>query len=45
MSILKSDDGKELIVTCECGCDEGVHIIIDKDHIDGLDEKQIHLHM
>lgn len=34
MSILKSDDGKELIVTCSCGCDDGVHIRIDKDMYD-----------
>ena len=39
MSVLKSDDGKELIVSCSCGCDEGVHIRIEKDHIDGLDAK------
>lgn len=39
MAILKSGDGKELIVSCSCGCDEGVHIIIEKDHIDGLDAK------
>lgn len=32
MSVLKSGDGKELIVSCSCGCDEGVHIIIDCDN-------------
>lgn len=26
MSILKSDDGKDLIVSCNCGCDNGIHI-------------------
>lgn len=31
MSILKSDSGKELIVTCRCGCDDGLHIRIDHD--------------
>lgn len=31
MSILKSGDGKELIVTCKCGCDNGLHIRIDHD--------------
>lgn len=30
MALLKSDDGKDLIVTCRCGCDEGVHIRIEK---------------
>lgn len=32
MAVLKSDDGKDLIVTCECGCDEGIHIRIEKYH-------------
>ena len=31
MSILKSDDGKELIVSCSCGCDNGIHINIKMD--------------
>lgn len=31
MSVLKSNDGKELIVTCSCGCDNGVHLNIKKD--------------
>ena len=31
MAILKSDDGKDLIVTCRCGCDEGVRIRIECD--------------
>ena len=30
MAILKSGDGKELIVSCSCGCDEGVRININK---------------
>ena len=30
--IFPSKDGKDLIVTYNCGCDEGVHLIIDKDH-------------
>lgn len=34
MSVLKSDDGSELIVICNCGCDEGLHIIIEKDRND-----------
>lgn len=28
LAVLKSNDGKDLIVTCECGCDEGLHIRI-----------------
>lgn len=30
MSILKSSDGKELLVTCSCGCDSGVSIRIEQ---------------
>lgn len=30
MPILKSEDGKDLIVSCSCGCDNGVHINIKK---------------
>lgn len=29
MSMLITDDGKELILTCECGCDEAIHLIVD----------------
>ncbi|MBC5688118.1 hypothetical protein H8S37_04115 [Mediterraneibacter sp. NSJ-55] len=36
MSILKSNNGKELIVSCDCGCDDGVHIRIEKDCYEGL---------
>lgn len=42
MSVLKSDNGEELIVTCKCGCDEGLHIRIERDdpawNIDSKDE-------
>lgn len=31
VSILKSDDGKDLIVSCSCGCDNGVRINIKMD--------------
>ena len=34
MSILKSQDGKELLVTCSCGCDSGVSIRVEKDYWD-----------
>ena len=40
MPILRSDDGKELIVTCHCGCDEGVHIRIKQDLFEGTDPKE-----
>lgn len=30
MPILKSEDGENLIVSCSCGCDNGVHINIKK---------------
>ena len=26
MSVLKTNDDKELIVTCDCGCEDGLHI-------------------
>ena len=29
MSILKTKDNQELIITCDCGCDESFHIKID----------------
>ncbi len=36
MSIMMSKDKKELIVTCSCGCDDGVHIIkANSDEYDG----------
>ena len=31
LAVLKSADDKDLIVTCRCGCDEGVHIRIERD--------------
>lgn len=31
MAILKSDNGNDLIITCNCGCDEGVRLHIDYD--------------
>lgn len=31
MAVLKSKDNKELIVSCSCGCDEGVRIKIEQD--------------
>ena len=27
MSVMISKDKKELIVSCHCGCDEGLHIV------------------
>lgn len=34
MAILRSSNGKDLIVTCSCGCGEGVHICIERDFVD-----------
>lgn len=31
MSVLRSKDNKELIVTCKCGCEDGIHIKIVED--------------
>lgn len=31
MAVLISKNDKEMIVSCNCGCDEGVRISIDKD--------------
>lgn len=31
MSVLRSKDGTELIVTCECGCEDTIHIRVVKD--------------
>lgn len=36
MSVLKSDDGKELMVICKCGC-EGLHIKLEPDYVDDED--------
>ena len=33
MAILKSDDRKDLIVTCKCGCGEGLHIRVEHVYI------------
>lgn len=35
MSILRSKDGEELMVDCNCGCDEGLRIRVNK-HSDDL---------
>lgn len=34
MAVLKSKDGKELLVDCYCGCNDGVRIRLDKDDYD-----------
>ena len=31
MAILRSKDGKEILVNCTCGCDSGVAFKIDKE--------------
>ena len=30
MATLKSNDNKEMIITCRCGCDEGIRVKIDE---------------
>ena len=30
MATLKSNDNKEMIITCNCGCDEGIRVKIDE---------------
>ncbi len=30
MATLKSSDNKEMIITCRCGCDEGIRVKIDE---------------
>lgn len=39
MSVLKSDDGKELMVICKCGCD-GLHIKLETDYVDDNDPER-----
>lgn len=34
MSVMRSKDGNNLVVDCECGCDEGMRIRIDKEDED-----------
>ena len=34
MAIMRSKDGKNLIVDCDCGCDEGLRIRINEFHED-----------
>lgn len=41
MSVLRSKNNKELLVTCECGCEEGLHII--KVEPDECDEGVVYL--
>lgn len=34
MSVFMTEDKKELIVTCKCHCEQGFHIIVDKEDDD-----------
>jgi hypothetical protein len=34
MAVLKNKDGTELLVSCDCGCEQGVHIRVDKEDSD-----------
>ena len=31
MATLKSNDNKQMVITCNCGCDEGIRVEINKD--------------
>ena len=31
MAVMRSKDGKNLVITCRCGCDDGIRIQIVKD--------------
>lgn len=31
MAILKDDNGTDLILSCECGCDEGIRVRVEED--------------
>lgn len=35
MAVLKSCDGDEIIISCKCGCDEGIRVKVDHDADDG----------
>lgn len=32
MSVLVNEEKNELIITCDCGCEDALHILIDKDN-------------
>lgn len=34
MAVMRSRDGNDLIVDCQCGCDDGIRFRIDKDDLD-----------
>jgi hypothetical protein len=34
MSVLRNKDNTELLISCDCGCEQGVHIRIDKEDND-----------
>ena len=34
MAVLKTKDETELIVSCKCGCEDGIHLRVDKDDDD-----------
>lgn len=31
MATLKSNDNKQMVITCDCGCDEGIRVEINED--------------
>ena len=34
MAVLKASDNSEMIISCKCGCDDGLRIKIEKDEED-----------
>lgn len=34
MAVLKTKNETELIVSCKCGCEDGIHLRVDKDNDD-----------
>ena len=34
MAVLRNKDGTELFISCDCGCEQGVHIRVDKEDND-----------
>lgn len=34
MSVLNNKENTECIITCKCGCDDGIYFVVDKDDTD-----------
>jgi hypothetical protein len=31
MAVLKSDDGKHMLIDCDCGCNQGIRFVVEPD--------------